>query len=99
VPGKGGPIEVVRFSLYDVGIYPNEARVGKGMVAITVEDLSGGSTGLIVQQEKEQSLVTVGSVQRLDHWRARNEMLLEPGRYEVYRRTARKIEQCSSSNP
>ena len=83
-PGQHGPIEVVRFSLYDVGIYPAEAHVGKGLVAVTIEDLSGGSTGLIVEQEKGLSRVTVGSVQRLDHWRARNEMRLEPGRYEVY---------------
>ena len=84
-PGAPGPVEVVRFTLYDVGIYPHEAHVGKGLVAITIEDLSGGSSGLVVErQQPGQARVTLGSVQRGQHWRARNDLRLDPGKYEVY---------------
>ena len=83
--GVPGPVEVVRFTLYDVGIYPHEAHVGKGLVAITIEDLSGGSSGLIVErQQPGQARVTLGSVERGQHWRARNDLRLDPGNYEVY---------------
>src|SRR5215471_12470847 len=68
-----GPVQVVRFALYDVGIYPHEAHVGKGLIAITTEDLSGGSPGVIVEQAVGKSRVSVGSVQRAQHWRATSE--------------------------
>ena len=83
--GQRGPIEVVRFTLYDVGIYPREAHVGKGTVAITIEDLSGGSSGLVVERQAVGlARVSVGSIQRSKDSRGRNDIRLEPGRYEVY---------------
>lgn len=82
---KHGPVQVVRFTLYDAGIYPREARVDKGLVAIIIEDLSGGTGGLIVARDNGNSRSQVGGVQRFEHhWRGRSELEMTPGRYVVY---------------
>ena len=82
---RHGPVEVVRFTLYDAGIYPRQARVEKGVVAITIEDLSGGTSGLVVQRVNGNARQSVGTVQRIqNHWRGRQELQLEPGNYEVF---------------
>ncbi len=80
-----GPVHVVRFTLYDAGIYPREVRVDKGLVAITIEDLSGGTSGLVVERVNGNGRVSIGSVQRFErHWRGREELQLQPGSYEVH---------------
>src|SRR5258706_3179129 len=80
-----GPVQVVRFTLYDAGICPRQARVEKGLVAITIEDLSGGTSGLVVQRVSGNSRQSVGTVQRIqNHWRGRQELQLEPGNYELF---------------
>ena len=82
---KNGPVQVVRFTLYDAGIYPREAQVQKGLVAIMIEDLSGGTSGLVVQRMNGNARQSVGNVQRIQsHWRGRQEIQLEPGNYEVF---------------
>jgi hypothetical protein len=84
------PVQVVRFTLYDVGIYPREAVVNKGLIAISIEDLSGGSEGLAVEHEKGPALEceTGGAITQVrrerKHWRGRGEIKLTPGRYRVY---------------
>lgn len=79
-----GRVQVVRFTVYDVGIYPEEARVQPGLVTISIEDLSGASSGLIVERVEADVRTQVGSVDRLaNRLRARAEMLLVAGRYEV----------------
>lgn len=80
-----GPVQVVRFTLYDVGIYPRESHVSHGSIAIIIEDLSGGSFGVVIERQRPgESPVRVGSVQRSQHWRARNDLQLGPGQYEIY---------------
>ena len=80
-----GPVQIVRFTLYDVGIYPQEARVRPGAVTISIEDLSGASSGLIVERIDADVRTQIGSVDRLtNRLRGRREMLLAPGSYEVY---------------
>ena len=80
-----GPVQVVRFTLYDVGIYPREAHVGAGLVAITIENQSGGSSGLVVERVDGEARLWEGSVDRLrSSFRARGELLLTAGRYEVH---------------
>src|SRR2546430_12780747 len=61
-PTKHGPVQVVRFTLYDAGIYPRQARVEKGLVAITIEDFSGGTSGLVVQRLNGNTRQSVGTV-------------------------------------
>lgn len=78
-----GPVQVVRFALYDVGIYPREAHVAKGLVAVSIEDLSGGSTGLEIERETGNAPERVGRVSREVYARGRSDIRLEPGRYRV----------------
>jgi hypothetical protein len=82
---------VVRFTLYDVGIYPREVRVRTGWIAISIEDLSGGRSGVMVERISSDSLNNHGAPQSMgivnrdsQSWRGRHEMQLEPGSYYVY---------------
>jgi hypothetical protein len=76
------PVQVLRFTLYDAGIYPRETVAGKGLVAISIEDLSGGSDGLVLEREAGGTVVQVKRTGK--HWRGRGEIKLTPGRYRVY---------------
>jgi hypothetical protein len=78
-------VRVVRFKLYDIGILPREVYVEKGLVAISIEDYSGGTAGLVVARETGGPPNRVGRVVRQgSHWRSRGEMQLGPGRYQVF---------------
>jgi hypothetical protein len=75
----------VRFNLYDQGIYPHVTHVHQGLLAITIEDFSGGTSGLVVERETGNAPAQVGVVQRSgSQWRGKAEMRLVPGRYKVY---------------
>ena len=54
LPTTRGPAQVVRFTVYDAGIFPREARARPGSVVIRAEDLSGHVTGLLVQTANRQ---------------------------------------------
>lgn len=83
--GARGPVQVVQFAVYDVGIYPYEARVSKGLIAITFEDMSGGASDLVVERETGAALESIGRVLRTDrNARGRNDLRLEPGRYQLF---------------
>ncbi|MEK6303427.1 MAG: hypothetical protein AABO41_22180 [Acidobacteriota bacterium] len=85
LPGQRGPVQVVRFALYDVGIYPREAHAAKGLVALSFEDLSGGSSYLVIERETGAAPESVGRVQRAGpDARGRNDLRLEPGKYRAY---------------
>ena len=76
-----GLAQVVRFTVYDVGIFPAEARVSPGLVALHIEDMSGNSNGLLVQTETG---ILLGQVLRGERqWRGSNRILLTSGRYQV----------------
>jgi hypothetical protein len=77
-------VKTVRFNLYDLGILPREVHVQKGILAITIEDYSGGTTGLIIEREIGNGHEQAGRVDRAGaHWRGRSEMRFSPGRYRV----------------
>jgi hypothetical protein len=77
--------QVVRFAVYDVGIYPYEAHASKGLIGVSFEDLSGGSSDVVVARETGATPETVSLIQHADHNpRGRNDLKLEPGRYRVY---------------
>src|ERR1700730_1240225 len=81
----GGPVQNIRFTLYDVGIYPREVRVVKGEVGIAIEDRTGNSAGLVIEREVGTNRVPVGQVRRFaEHNRGRGQVRLEPGRYQVF---------------
>jgi hypothetical protein len=76
------PLQVVRFTLYDIGIYPREAVADKGVIAISIEDLSGGSEGVILERETGGAIAHVRREGK--QRRGRGEVKLTPGRYRVY---------------
>ncbi|HYV06505.1 MAG TPA: hypothetical protein VFB82_18055 [Blastocatellia bacterium] len=79
-------VTTVRFNLFDLGIYPREVHVKHGVLAVTIEDYSGGTTGLVVERETGSAPERVGAVQRErpSSSRGQNQMRLGPGRYQVY---------------
>jgi hypothetical protein len=79
-------VTTVRFNLFDLGIYPREVHVKKGLLAITIEDYSGGTTGLLVEREIGSAREQVGAVQRerAASSRGKSEIKFSPGRYQVY---------------
>jgi hypothetical protein len=83
VPTRG-PVQVVHFALYDIGIYPQEARAKPGMVMVAIEDMSGNSSGLIIERVEADSYALAGLVSKAtNRMRSRNELFLPEGRYEV----------------
>lgn len=79
-----GPIQNIRFTVYDVGIYPRQCRVGGGLVSISIEDRTGNSTGLLIERQDGNVRVPVGRVVRFaNQLRGRERLRLEPGRYRI----------------
>ncbi len=80
--GLLGQAQIVHFTLYDAGIFPKEAYVSPGLVAIYINDLSGGSQGLVVVSETNQNLGQITRAQ--GSWRGSGRIPLGRGRYQVY---------------
>ena len=81
---RSGPVQLVQFTIYDVAIYPQEARVQKGRVAVSIEDLTGSSSGLIIDRVEGNERARAGVVNRaMNRLRVRDEFFLPPGHYEV----------------
>jgi hypothetical protein len=82
LPAQNGPAQIVRFTIYDAGIFPRDARVSAGSVALHIEDRSGNSVGLVVANGDLQTVAqVVRSPRRL---RGNGRFALGPGRYTVY---------------
>ena len=78
------PVQNIRFTVYDVGIYPQEITVDAGRVGIGVDDRTGKSTGLSLQRVNGNSGEFVGQVEMpADHHRSRGYVKLTPGRYKL----------------
>lgn len=81
-PTLRGVAQIVRFTIYDSGIYPREARVNAGLVVIQVEDMAGDSPGVVIRSETRQ---VVGQIMRTLRLRRGNGRLRLPaGRYQVH---------------
>lgn len=82
---KREPVQVVRFAFYKEGIYPREAHVGHGLIAISIENLSGASNGLMITREisgkSGEDIATFAN--NIKKQRSRYEIKLTPGRYEI----------------
>ncbi len=82
---KSGPIQTVRFALYDAGILPQEARAQKGMVSIVMHNFSGGTEGLILARETGNAPEHVMHVRRGQKFaRGKETLELTPGTYQVW---------------
>ncbi|HEY3137938.1 MAG TPA: hypothetical protein VGL29_18085 [Blastocatellia bacterium] len=83
--GSPRRVQVAQFTLYAIKIYPSEVHVHPGLIAVEVEDQSGGSNGLVIEQSNAGRSTRFGFVQRaVDSWRGRQEIELGPGTYQVY---------------
>lgn len=79
------PTQLVRFTVYDAGIYPRQLRVQKGLTTVKIEDFSGGTAGLVFDRVNGNGRVPTGQVKRNgSHWRGEGVIRLQPGNYEVY---------------
>ena len=76
------PLQNIRFTVYDVGIYPQEMQVDAGRLSIVFEDRTGKSTGFVIV--RENSSQRMGDIKTSKaHWRTRGQVQLGPGRYRV----------------
>ena len=84
VPASERRVQVLRFTLYDTGIYPTEARANPGSVTISIEDLTGSSDGLLIQRVDTPGRTSVGAVNKPNRLlRVRKELQLPRGTYEL----------------
>lgn len=84
-PPQRGPAQRVRFTLYNSGIFPQEAQARQGRVIIAVEDRAGGDRSLAIERETAGGPEEIGRVRRAAAGpRGREEFRLTPGRYSVY---------------
>jgi hypothetical protein len=78
------PTQSVRFTLYPEGIHPSTAKVRKGVISISIEDLAGANGGVLVERIGEGEPARVAIVQRFEgHWRGRSLVELRPGLYRL----------------
>jgi hypothetical protein len=82
VTATSGPVQMVRFTVYDSGIFPAEAHAKAGVVAIFIEDVTGNSRGLMVQGEHGPALPSIA--RGVGKWRGSAQASLTPGRYRVF---------------
>ena len=86
-----GPIQNIRFTVYDQGIYPRQLRAKPGVVAIVLEDRTRKHTRLLIEQETAGGVLPVGGMSFLvDQSRSRTEFKLDAGRYQVFDATNRE---------
>ena len=77
-------VQIVRFTLYDAGIYPQEVHANPGRVAISLEDLTNSSSGVSVRRIAENAREPVGVANKPPNgFRSRTEFNLSAGRYEI----------------
>jgi hypothetical protein len=83
-PAREG-VRFVRFNLFDQTILPREIHVTAGLVAVAIEDYTGGTTGLVVERENGNAPERISIVVRSGpEGRGQGEMRLTPGNYKAY---------------
>lgn len=80
-----GPVQNIRFTLYDAGIFPQQQYAKPGNVSINLEDRTHQSAGLVVQREAGGMTDVAGQVKPVpDQARGRAPFNLGVGRYVVF---------------
>ena len=80
-----GPVQNIRFTLYDAGIFPQQQHAKSGNVSVNIEDRTHQSAGLVVQRETGGVTDVVGQVKSVsDQTRGRAQFSLGVGRYVVF---------------
>ena len=82
----GGAVQNVRFTLYDGGIFPRQHHANPGNVAISIEDRTHRSEGLVVQRETDGMMLDIGQVRAVVNQarRGRAQFRLGVGNYRVF---------------
>ena len=84
-PIPRGPVQNIRFTLYDAGIFPQQQHARPGNVSINLEDRTHQSTGLVVQRETGGMAEQIGQVSPVpDHARGNAQFALGVGHYTVF---------------
>jgi hypothetical protein len=78
-----GPIQNIRFTLYDAGIYPQQIKLKPGNVAVEIVDRTHVSLGLNIEHETLGARVIVGQVSFLNRLGGRGVFRLDAGNYIV----------------
>jgi len=94
LPLMRGPTQVVRFTVYDAGIFPTEARVKPGSVLIRAEDLTGTAATLLLRTQNNQVLGQI--VRGESQLRGSARLTLTAGVYRVC--DAGQITKCATLN-
>ena len=81
LPLMRGPAQIVRFTVYDAGIFPTEARVKPGSVLIQAEDLAGTAETLLLRTQNNLVIGQIVRGESQSRGSARN--TLTTGVYEV----------------
>ena len=93
------PLKNIRFTVYDVALYPQEFEIDAGRVAIGFDDRTGKNSGFVVQRingnSEEVAQINFPKAQ----WRTRGEVRLTPGRYRVFSRERPEIQSLLIVNP
>jgi hypothetical protein len=81
---KRGRVQIVRFTFYDAGIYPQEARANPGPITLAIEDLTGSSSAVLIERIEPGVGATMGTMNKpSNQLRSRAEFSLGVGRYQV----------------
>jgi hypothetical protein len=83
-PIPRGPVQNIRFTLYDAGIFPQQQHARPGNVSIHLEDRTHQSTSLVVQRETGGMAEQIGQVSPADHARGNAQFALGVGHYIVF---------------
>ena len=79
-----GPVQNLRFTVYDAGIFPRQLRARPGVVAIVLEDHTHRRPGVVIESENGGGRQLVGEISfPLNQSRIRTEFRLGVGRYRV----------------
>lgn len=80
-----GPIQNLRFTVYEAGIFPRQLRARPGVVAIVLEDHERRRPGVVIERETGGGGLRVSEISfPLNQSRTRTELRLGAGRYRVF---------------
>jgi hypothetical protein len=94
------PLENIRFTVYDMGIYPREIEVSTGHLGIVFESRTRVDSGFVVQRVNENAFEQVAQISAAaNRLRTRGEVKLTPGRYRVFDSSRPEIYSTLVVNP
>lgn len=79
-----GRVQMIKFLLFEEGIYPRNMTIHEGLINLTVEDKTHRSQGLAVERINENAMASVGRVETVgEYGRGRELLRFVPGTYRV----------------